>query len=242
MIFQILQNNSFSYPERLILLAFMLAVVFGSLTLHEVAHGYASYALGDFTAKERGRLSLNPIKHLHPVGMLCMIFCGFGWAKAVPVDPSQYKNPKKGMAITALAGPLTNLVIGVAFTVNLSVLAWLYATGLYKMMPVIKYMSFDVYALISNVLYIILYYNLLLAVFNLFPVPPLDGSRLLLAFLPEDKYFKIMRYETLIMLLMFFLLWTGFFTGFFETFVDLIITGVGNAVYSALNLLASIVF
>ena len=242
MIFQILQNASFSYFERLILLAFMMLVVFGSLTIHEVAHGYASYALGDTTAKDRGRLSLNPLSHLHPIGMLCMIFCGFGWAKPVPVDPSRYKDPKKGMALTALAGPVTNLVIGIAFTVNLAVLTWLYSTGIYKLMPVIRYMSVDVYVLVTNILYIILYYNLLLAVFNLFPVPPLDGSRILFAFLPERQYFKVMRYETLIMIVMFFFLWTGLFTGFFETFVDLIINGVGNTVFAMLNFLARLVF
>lgn len=242
MIFQILLNEDFPYYQRLIILAFMLLVVFGSLTIHEVAHGYASYALGDDTAKERGRLTLNPIKHINPIGMLCMIFCGFGWAKPVPINARNFKNPKKGMALSALAGPLSNLVLGIAFTVNLAVIVWLRESGVYLLMPVLKHMSAGVYSLITTVLYVILYHNLLLAVFNLLPVPPLDGSRLLLAFLPEDKYFKIMKYEFIIMIGMFLLLWTGAFTNFFETFVDAIMNGVARVVFALLNLISRIVF
>ena len=242
MIFQILLNEDFPYYQRLIILAFMVLVVFGSLTVHEVAHGYASYALGDDTAKDRGRLTLNPIKHIHPIGTLCMIFCGFGWAKPVPIDPRRFKNPKKGMALVALAGPLSNLIIGVAFTVYLSVFVWLVESGAYALMPIIKYMTQGVYDIISTVLYVILYHNLLLAVFNLLPIPPLDGSRILLAFLPEDKYFKIMKYEFFIMIVMLILLWMGVFTHFFETFVDLIIQGVSTAVFALMNLISSIVF
>ena len=224
---------------NLCLVAVMLVVVFFSIAIHEVAHGYAALALGDDTAKVRGRLTLNPIKHFEPIGTLCMIFCGIGWAKPVPVDARRFKNPKKGMAITALAGPMTNLILGIAFTVNLSVITWLYTMNLVAgfSIPLINQMSYDVYLLIVNSLYIALYYNLIMAVFNLLPLPPFDGSRIMLAFLPQDKYFKIMRYEGIIMLFVFLLVWMGFFTGIFEFFADLIIDGVSTVIYALLNAL-----
>ena len=237
MIFQILQNDSLGLYQRLIMLVFMVCAVLGSIAVHEVAHGYVSYMLGDPTAKRLGRLSLNPIKHLDPIGTVCLLFCGFGWARPVPVDPRYYKEPKKGMAVTALAGPAVNLLIGAVTTVNLSILVWLWESGLYSVFPVIRYMSADTYFMATNAAYILLYYNLLLAVFNLLPVPPLDGSRLLLAFLPSKQYFSVMRYEKLMMLVMFFLLWTGVFTGVFEVLVDNIIKLIGGTVFFGMNLI-----
>ncbi len=239
MIFQILQNG-LSLGQNLVLLAVMLITVLGSMTLHELAHGYASLALGDPTAKKAGRLSLNPLKHLDPVGTALMVFCGFGWAKAVPVDPRYYKNPKKGMALTALAGPLVNLIMGVSCAVFLSVFFWVYETGLYRGFPLISNMSADTYETVYMIAYILLYYNLLLAVFNMLPVPPFDGSRLLFAFLPDRIYFGVMKYEKLIMLAMFFMLWTGVFTGVFEFFVDGIIRIVSGGVFFVLELLVKL--
>ena len=170
-----------------------------------------------------------------------MLFCGFGWARAVPVDPRRYRKPKKGMAITAVAGPLTNLAIGISSTVLVSVIVWLWETGIYRGMPIIRHMTEGVYETVYMSLYIVLYYNLLLAVFNMLPIPPLDGSRLLYAFLPDKYYFGIMRYEKLILLVVFFLLWSGMFTGVFEFLVDFLITVVSKAVLFALELLLKII-
>ena len=206
MIFQIFQSG-LSIGQNFILLAVMLVVILGSIALHELAHGYVSYLQGDPTAKRAGRLSLNPIKHLDPIGTVCMIFCGFGWAKAVPIDPRYYNSPKRGTALTALAGPITNLYVGVAATARLTVLVWLWESGVYLEVPVLKSLTQYGYDIITTAAYIILYYNLLLAVFNMCPFPPFDGSRLLFAFLPDRYYFGVMRYEKFVMLVIFFLLW-----------------------------------
>ena len=234
MIFQIFESG-LSVGQNLILLAIMLAVVLGSIMIHEVAHGYASMLLGDMTAKREGRLSLNPLKHLHPIGTLCMIFCGFGWAKPVPIDPRYYKKPKAGMAVTALCGPGVNLLIGVMATAQLTALVWFWNSGMIKMIPLIGSLTEYGYELLRTGLYIVLYYNLLFAVFNLFPVPPLDGSRILFALLPDRYFFGIMRYEKLIMIVMFFFLWSGFFTGVFEYVVDFIIRSVGALVIALIE-------
>lgn len=239
MIFQIFESG-LSFGQNLILLLIMLCVVLGSIMIHELAHGYVSMLLGDPTAKKASRLTLNPLKHLDPVGTALMIFCGFGWAKPVPVNPRYYKNPKRGMAITALAGPLMNLLIGVSATVILTVTVWLWESGVYTDLFIIRKLTPFSYDIITTALYIILYYNLLLAVFNMFPVPPLDGSRIVFAVLPDRYYFSVMRYEKLIMVIMFFILWTGFLTGIFEFLVDLIIRGVGTAVLLALELLVKL--
>lgn len=159
-----------------------------ALTLHEYAHGYAAYKLGDNTAKAMGRLSLNPIHHIDPIGALCMVLFHFGWAKPVPINPLNFKNPKKGFAITALAGPLTNLVLGF-FTTFIYVLC----ANTFKVSE-----SAFVTALEKNTLLFLLYFfsiNIGLAIFNLIPVPPFDGSRILYVILPDKWYFKVMKYE-----------------------------------------------
>ncbi len=160
------------------------------LTIHEYAHGYAAYKLGDNTAKSLGRLTLNPIKHLDPVGALCMVLFHFGWAKPVPVNPRNFKNPKKGFASVALAGPLANLIMAF-FTGFLYLL-------LVKVFGGAEFPNRFVLEISKNLLlFVSIFYsvNLGLAIFNLIPIPPLDGSRLLNVFLPPKAYFKIMRYE-----------------------------------------------
>ncbi len=159
------------------------------LTVHEYAHGFVAYKLGDDTAKNMGRLSLNPIRHLDPVGALCMVLFHFGWAKPVPINPRNFKHPKRDFALTALAGPLSNLIMsffGGCFFL-------LFYEGLTKMQdpPAVSYYF-------SLFLYIFHLSNLGIALFNLIPVPPLDGSRVLGAILPDRTYFSIMRYERII--------------------------------------------
>ena len=154
-------------------------VVLVALTFHEFSHGFVAYKLGDPTAKYMGRLTLNPLKHLDPIGTLCMVLCHFGWAKPVPVDMRQFKNPKRGMAICALAGPLSNLLLGFfgAFVY------WL----LLLIFPGIIYHPYLIYFLS---LFPVL--NIYLAIFNMIPLPPFDGSRVLTAFLPDKYYIKLL--------------------------------------------------
>lgn len=169
-----------------LILSAMAALV--ALTIHEFAHGYVAYKLGDDTAKSYGRLTLNPIKHLDPFGALCMILFHFGWAKPVPIDPRNFKNPRKGFALTAVAGPATNLVVGF-FT------AFLYLLCLSTFKPT---NSVFVHNLQLNTILFLMYFftiNIGLGIFNLIPVPPFDGSRILNVILPERLYFKVMRYE-----------------------------------------------
>ena len=169
-----------------LILSAMAALV--ALTIHEFAHGYVAYRLGDDTAKSCGRLTLNPIKHIDPFGALCMILFHFGWAKPVPIDPRNFKNPRKGFALTAVAGPATNLVVGF-FT------AFIYLLCLSTFKEV---ESAFLNNLQINTLLFLLYFftvNVGLGIFNLIPIPPLDGSRLLNVFLPPKAYFGIMRYE-----------------------------------------------
>ncbi len=163
-----------------------------ALSFHECAHAFVAYKLGDPTAKYMGRLTLNPIKHFDPIGALCMLICHFGWAKAVPVNMMNFKNPKRGMALTALAGPATNLMLGF-------IGATLYGM-FFNILPT-TYTSEFLYVLASALLTFLFYFgylNIFLAIFNLIPVPPFDGSRILGAFLSDRHYIKLMSYERII--------------------------------------------
>lgn len=184
------------------------------IIIHELAHGLMANALGDPTAKRMGRLTLNPIKHLDPIGALCMVFFHFGWARPVPIDPRYFKNPKLGMALTALAGPLSNLLF--AF---LTVPLVLFARNGY----ILAAQSFGVAAFLTrflshlwSFLSILHFMNIGLAVFNLIPIPPLDGSRILFIFLPTKHYFGIMRYERYIALALMLFLVLGNRFGFLD--------------------------
>lgn len=165
----------------------MLAVLI-SLSVHEYAHAYAAYKLGDNTAKNQGRLSLNPLKHLDPVGALFMLFFRFGWAKPVPINPINFKKPKRDFAIVALAGPLVNILS--AFITTLLFLLAL------KTLPGAVGTFWYPFAY-NTCLFLSIYstLNVGLGVFNLIPVPPFDGSRILNVILPERLYFKVMKYE-----------------------------------------------
>lgn len=166
-----------------------LVGVFLCLTIHETCHGLAAYALGDPTAKSMHRLSLNPLRHIDWIGLCMMFFCGFGWAKPVPVDPRYFKDPKKGMALTALAGPASNFML--AFSLILI------SKGIYL------YADYTpVWNAIYNFLHLTAILSIGLGLFNLLPIPPLDGAKVLGGLLPDRTYFALMRYERYGMLLL----------------------------------------
>ena len=146
-----------------------------SLTIHEYAHGYVAYQLGDPTAFNQGRLTLNPLKHLDPMGVLCFFILKIGWAKPIPVNPSYFKNPRKDLLWVSLAGPGINVVavLGSALLVKLFTL-FVHLGPAFIMMPIMQMLVMSVWI------------NCILAVFNLVPIPPLDGSKILLGMLPPD--------------------------------------------------------
>ena len=177
-----------------------LASVFLCLTTHETCHGLAAYALGDPTAKRMHRLSLNPLRHIDWMGLLMMVTLGFGWAKPVPVDPRNFREPRKGMAITALAGPLSNFVLAL---VSLGIGSLLFHFGPANR-PVAYLLLFLCQLSVLNVG---------LGLFNLIPIPPLDGSRVVEMFLPERAYRWVLRYERYLIVAVVLLAWMGFFGG-----------------------------
>lgn len=174
-----------------------LAAVLLCLTVHETCHGLAAYGLGDPTAKSRNRLSLNPLRHIDWFGLLMMFAVGFGWARPVPVDPRYFKNPKRGMALTALAGPASNFLLA-ALAIEISKAIYLY--GYYH--PALD-------AVFMFCLYTLAPLSVGLGLFNLLPIPPLDGAKVLGALLPDEAYFRVMRYERYGMLVLVLLSFTG---------------------------------
>ncbi len=196
-----------------------IIVLLVSIPVHESAHAWASLKLGDPTAKNLGRLSLNPMRHFDLMGGLCMVFIGIGWAKPVPIDPRYYKNPKAGMAISSAAGPISNIIM--AFIAMI-----LYKTALYA-----YYASNGATALyyVSLLLMYMVYINVALGIFNLMPVPPFDGSRIFGFFLPDKIYWGIMKYERYIFIGVLALLFFGV--------LDVPLAAARNGVFTALDFL-----
>lgn len=178
----------------------VLFIIFCILPLHEFAHGWVANKLGDPTAKLDGRLTLNPLASVDPVGAFALLAFGFGWAKPVPVDSRYFKKPKRDMAITALAGPVSNLL-----------------AALVGAILVVVFEVFVPYNGVTAFLYNVLYYyvvvNISLAVFNLIPVPPLDGSRIIGAFLSDRALATYYRYQNMFVMVLFVLMMTGAFSG-----------------------------
>ena len=167
------------------------------ITLHELSHGYVAYLLGDNTAKNAGRLTLNPLKHIDIMGLVMMVVFKVGWAKPVPVNMYNFKNPKRGMAITALAGPISNLLIGVVFLFFYGLLYSALADGSSFQKEILDMVEVTAYLSVG------------LAVFNIIPIPPLDGSKVLFSALSDDTYYKLMRYEQFGMIALLVLVATG---------------------------------
>lgn len=200
--------------DRIAIILYAIPAILFSLSFHEMAHAYISYRLGDPTAKRLGRLTLNPLKHLDPLGTLMLVVSmysgfGFGWAKPVPIDPTYYRNYKKGTVMVSLAGPASNLLLAFIFSFPMAAIAS--KSGLpYNVIYDSRYMPYliafygqnfslvSAVFIISGIFYMI---NIGLAIFNLLPIPPLDGSKILMGVLPARIYFGLMRYERYIGLL-----------------------------------------
>lgn len=198
-----------------------LFVVFCTLPFHEYAHALVATKLGDQTARLSGRLSLNPMRHIDPLGALMIVLVGFGYAKPVPVNPRNFKNPKVGMALTALAGPGANLLMAIVFLLLKNIIL-LFPTS----NPIVLALAyFFIFAASINIG---------LAVFNLLPIPPLDGSRILQLIIPSKYYFKFLQYERYVVIVVFVLLLTGILSrplGYLQSLL-----------YNGLDFLASLPF
>lgn len=218
MLFSILRGAS--GIEIAILFLARLFVVFCTLPVHEYAHAFVADKLGDKTARLSGRLTLNPMAHIDILGAIMILFVGFGYAKPVPVNPRNFKNPKKGMALTALSGPFSNILMAVVFMFLSNVLS-LFGSSLFVQA---FYVFFSFAASI----------NIGLAVFNLIPIPPLDGSRVLELLISDKYYYKFAQYERYIVIVIFGLIVFGV--------LDAPLAFLQNHLYSALNYIVSLPF
>lgn len=196
-------------------------VVFVCSPIHELSHAFVAYKLGDNTAMREGRLTFNPIKHIDPIGMIMILLFGIGYAKPVPVDMRNFKNPKSGMALVALAGPASNLIM-----------AWISCFGMYAVGSVqsdstlLKFVY--LFFMFST------YINISLGVFNLLPIPPLDGSKILAAVLPDKVYYKYMMYERYVMIALMLLLFSGVLGG--------VISGLSNIMFNLVSIIPKLIF
>jgi len=208
--------NSIDWSMLTDMVTRLLAVLL-CLTVHETAHGLAAYALGDPTAKAMRRLSLNPLHHIDWLGLMCMLIAGFGWAKPVPVDMRYFKSPKRGMALSALAGPVSNFLFA---SLCLLVVRFL-GNGIAATAFTVWFFDF---------LLVLILMNLGLGLFNLLPIPPLDGSKVLFSLLPDKAYLKLMRYERYGMLLLLVLIYFDFGSEFLSNAIEAVFTFLFNLI------------
>lgn len=204
-ILEVIQNFLLYAPAALI-----------CISIHEASHGLVAYWLGDNTAKEKGRLTVNPLAHIDIMGLVCMIVFHFGWARPVPVDPSNFKKPKAGMALTALAGPVSNLLLSL---VLMCIYVTLWSVGF----------GGRIGAALGEFLFITAILSCGLAVFNLLPIPPLDGSRLLLPFIPNHILAKLLPHEGTVRAVLMVLLLLGFMDGIIGTAQNFLANGILQA-------------
>ena len=200
---------------ELLELLFSVIAVFVCMTVHECSHGLVSMWLGDPTAKRAGRLSFNPLRHLDWVGALCMLLFRFGWAKPVPINPNYYKNFRFGTVLVSIAGPISNILL--AFLV-------LFVYGIVQVF-------IPVHDLVFSFVLTMVYMNLGLAVFNCIPIPPLDGSKVVFALLPEKAYRFVLRYERYGFMILILLIYLN------DTFDGLLTRGVNNLLTGMLHII-----
>ncbi len=192
-----------------------VVAVFLCIVIHEISHGFVAYLLGDPTAKQGRRLSLNPLHHIDLFGLILMVVIGFGWAKPVPVDMRYFRNPKSGMALTALAGPLSNFLL--AFLA-------LFLAG--RMINQYSFHTAEQYLLAFLIVTAVR--SIGLGIFNLIPIPPLDGSKVFFSVLPDRYYYQILRFERYGFFLLFLLVATDFGGGW-----------ITNAIYGMLRIIGT---
>jgi len=213
--------------EYLFRLLLMMPIALISLSVHESAHGYVSYKLGDPTARNLGRITLNPFKHFDLLGFICMVIARVGWAKPVPVNARYYKNPRVGMALTAAAGPVSNLLLAfIGVFGSECAFLWLLATDVESQIFIVAITVYNFFMLFALC-------NISLAIFNLIPIPPFDGSRILYVFLPPKYYFGIMKYERYIMIAILVL----FCIGVFDAPLSIAVNGVFNGMVKLVELI-----
>ena len=194
-----LLSGKLDFTSALIEVTAILVIVFLVLPFHEWAHAFTAMKLGDTSVKYSGRLTLNPLAHIDPFGALALLLFGFGWAKPVPVDARNFKKPKIGMAIVAAMGPIANIVAAIAGGLILNALVK-FVPGMHKGdVGSYVYLFFSFYVQV----------NVRLAVFNLLPIPPLDGSKILFVFLPDKWVYKFYQYQQIFNIALIALLWMG---------------------------------
>ncbi len=198
--------------ENIIATVISIAAFLISVSCHEFSHGYVAYKLGDPTAKNSGRLTLNPLKHFDLLSVLFYMVFHFGWAKGVPINPAYFKDTKKGMVMSALAGPLTNILLAFISAVILQIYPERVSFG---------GIGYHILLYLYQFLYYMLSVNVMLAIFNLIPIPPLDGSKVFFSVFPERIYYRILSYDRFMLLLLLVLVYTGVLD-------RVITTGAGN--------------
>ena len=192
-------------------------VLLTAIPIHEAAHAYVADKMGDPTGRYMGRLTLNPTAHFDLLGSIAMLVAGIGWAKPVPVNPNNFKDPKKGMAISAAAGPVSNLIVAAASLAVAKIIMYVgYEFGVNTVLSTL----FTIFNVMCSI-------NISLAIFNLIPIPPFDGSRIFNYFLPDKFYFKVMEYEQYIVIGLLIVLFTGI--------LDVPLALLSNLIFNALD-------